>query len=137
MVESYKSINKFLGIYILLSILICLTINKFNILIPYYVAITFASMIGILSFIINEIYLDITSNIIYKNISYLFAYLGVLNLLLILYNIYQNNIFNITAKSMDNINLLVEAFLFYLIIHTYRMKYNFKKIIYIFNNSYI
>lgn len=137
MVESYKSINKFLGIYILLSILVCLTINKFNILIPYYVAITFASMIGILSFIINEIYLDITSNIIYKNISYLFAYLGVLKLLLILYNIYQNNVFNITVKSMDNINLLVEAFLFYLIIHTYRMKYNFKKIIYIMTFSII
>lgn len=129
MVKSYKNINKFLGIYILLSILICLIINKFNILIPYYVAITFTSMIGILSFIINEIYIDITNNIIYKNVSALFAYLGGLNLLLIVYNISQNNIFDITAKSMENIILLAEAFLFYLIIHTYRMKYNFKKII--------
>lgn len=131
MIKPHRIINKFINIYILLSIFICINMNECNMLIPYYVAIIFLSMAGIFSFIISQTYLDIKKNTIYKDIASLFAYLGVLNLLLIIYNISHNNAFDIRIESISNITLLGEVFLFYLIIHTYKMKYNFKKIIYI------
>ena len=121
--------KKFLKIYLLSCILICIIINQFNILIPYYIAIIFSSTLGILSYTISKICLDIRENRVYEDISISIAYIGLLNVLYVIYDISHKNIFDYRLKSIAFIILLSEVFLFYLVIHKYKINYNIRKIV--------
>lgn len=76
--------KNFKKIYLLSYIIICIIINQFDILIQYYIATTFPSIVGIISYVINKICLDIRQNIVYKNISMSIAYIGLLNILYVI-----------------------------------------------------
>ncbi|MEG2868347.1 MAG: hypothetical protein RR894_11425, partial [Terrisporobacter sp.] len=116
MVDEYKSQIKFLLMYIIVSLIICLFIGKMSMLVPYYIAITLSSVVAIFSYFNSKICLDIQKNNIYKEIATVLGYLGLINFLYIIYNISyltNHNFLSTNTRLLELIIIIIDPILFY------------------------
>ncbi|MEG1409919.1 MAG: HAMP domain-containing sensor histidine kinase [Terrisporobacter sp.] len=134
MVDEYKSQIKFLLMYIIVSLIICLFIGKMSMLVPYYIAITLSSVVAIFSYFNSKICLDIQKNNIYKEIATVLGYLGLINFLYIIYNISyltNHNFLSTNTRLLELIIIIIDPILFYVMIHNRTKKINIKNSIYV------
>lgn len=134
MVDEYKSQIKFLLMYIIVSLIICLFIGEMSMLVPYYIAITLSSVVAIFSYFNSKICLDIQKNNIYKEIATVLGYLGLINFLYIIYNISyltNHNFLSTNTRLLELIIIIIDPILFYVMIHNRTKKINIKNSIYV------